>query len=402
MMQKTSSAIGPRTSSIQYVPELDGIRGIAISLVLLFHLTAATLPLFRLGWCGVDLFFVLSGFLITSVLLASKGSGRYFRTFFARRVLRIFPLYYLVLFAVSCFGLPLAHLIGLARSTSAQGQIWYWLYLSNWWNGLGHNIYFLSHFWTLAVEEQFYLVWPLVVFLLNRRSLAYCCVGVAIVCPLLRTAFSVNPSVPELLHRATIFRIDSLALGGLVAVFVADPFLANRIRPYLQYAALLAAGILGTIMIVWGQSPVTRPMMTMGYTALAFASMFLVFHAATKSGTSGFLVRVLRLRPLRELGKYSYAIYVLHYPIVLLLLSVADRAALRFPGVDRSLFIISTVVLGFGISYVAALLSWNLVEKRFLGLKRWFTYPPPGRRLENSESQFMTVRLLGKSEVRSI
>src|SRR5690625_4685275 len=157
----------------QYVKELDGVRGVAILLVILFHCFPS--PLTGLGWIGVDLFFVLSGFLITGILIDSKGNKRYYSNFIGRRILRIFPLYYLVLF-IMLFLLPL---IGRGFSSGSnysfylRHQGWFWSYLQNWlfsFHGFPKNL-ILSHFWSLGVEEQFYLVWPFLVLLLPKKLL---------------------------------------------------------------------------------------------------------------------------------------------------------------------------------------------------------------------------------------
>ena len=170
-----------------HIPALDGIRGLAILLVLLCHFplygdmqpTIFIDKLFyamtRAGWCGVDLFFVLSGFLITGILYDAKGSRFFFRNFYMRRCLRIFPLYYGVLavfFVIVPFVLPL----GRNYELFLKDQAWYWSYLTNikiaiegW-----PKFYALAHFWSLAVEEQFYFVWPFVVFLWDEeRSLKF-------------------------------------------------------------------------------------------------------------------------------------------------------------------------------------------------------------------------------------
>ena len=163
------------------IPALDGLRGCAILLVLLFHFTArapyptdaASIRLqsaFDLGWSGVDLFFVLSGFLITGLLIDAKGSAGYFKVFYARRALRILPLYYGAL--VVMFVLPhvLTSVMNPTYITPIKDQIWYWGYLQNYpyltnaWKDVA------GPFWTLAIEEQFYLAWPLLVLLLSRKT----------------------------------------------------------------------------------------------------------------------------------------------------------------------------------------------------------------------------------------
>jgi peptidoglycan/LPS O-acetylase OafA/YrhL len=170
------------------LPTLDGLRGVAILLVLLSHLTlysemSTTTLLDRAyqratlaGWVGVDLFFVLSGFLITGILLDLKGSSRFFRTFYARRVLRIFPLYYAFL---AIFYIALPQLLSSKDQVLRllADQKWYWLYLQN--LQMARDGWpvpkYLAHFWSLAVEEQFYLIWPLGVLKYGRRGLIAVC-----------------------------------------------------------------------------------------------------------------------------------------------------------------------------------------------------------------------------------
>src|SRR5688572_7114217 len=152
-----------------HIPALDGLRGIAVLIVLGFHIFPNHV---KFGWAGVDLFFVLSGFLITGILLESKGTPNYYRNYLAKRTLRIFPLYYFFLI-VFFIVFPL---VGYSDSIYnydylSSTQSWYWLYIQNW------RIFFdphypgediISHFWSLAIEEQFYIFWPLVIYLIPR------------------------------------------------------------------------------------------------------------------------------------------------------------------------------------------------------------------------------------------
>ena len=169
------------------IPALDGLRGIAIAAVMVFHFTlygpysnalmrglpaiGPALHLAMAGWGGVDLFFVLSGYLITAILLRTKAAPGYFRRFYARRVLRIFPLYYLFL----AVGIALSSRLPPAWSAEGSWQLWLWTYLTNFkigsagWSSVPRAY---EHFWSLAVEEQFYLLWPLLVFKLDERRLA--------------------------------------------------------------------------------------------------------------------------------------------------------------------------------------------------------------------------------------
>src|SRR4030095_2778309 len=152
----------PPAYSRQYYPALDGLRGLAILLVILYH-NFSFINHFFFAWLGVDLFFVLSGYLITSILLNSVNSPHYLKNFYAKRVLRVFPLYYLSLIIF----LIIFPLLGIYKSELkyyVDNQLWFWFYLQNWL--LSFNFpttgNFLNHFWSLGVEEQFYLAWPFI------------------------------------------------------------------------------------------------------------------------------------------------------------------------------------------------------------------------------------------------
>src|SRR5213594_314733 len=215
-----------------HIPALDAVRGVAILLVLIFHFSSyghglAPSPLFidrlyylmsRAGWIGVDLFFVLSGFLITGILYDAKESDHYFRNFYVRRVLRIFPLYYgaLIIFLVV---LPWLAPGNAELQLMKRDAIWYWTYLSNvrtaynGWPGFGA----IGHFWSLAVEEQFYLIWPVIVLALSRRHLQACCLACIIGALVVRVGLNAkgNETAAFVLTPA---RIDALAVGAYLAI----------------------------------------------------------------------------------------------------------------------------------------------------------------------------------------
>jgi len=177
------------------VPALDGLRGIAILMVMLFHFvyldpTRVLGPFgliglyLRYGYTGVNLFFVLSGFLISGILLDAKSEPHYFRNFYARRILRIFPLYYGYLIVALVLGRAFSYYGSTTLRLEAQSQVWLWTYTSNLCEAF-HQHYFdmFRHFWSLAVEEQFYLVWPVVILLAPRRRLTWICIGGVVVGP---------------------------------------------------------------------------------------------------------------------------------------------------------------------------------------------------------------------------
>ncbi|MGH7179181.1 MAG: acyltransferase family protein, partial [Tepidisphaeraceae bacterium] len=187
-----------RVAPAPHVPALDAVRGVAILSVMVFHFAAeaadgsavanAFLRVSVLGRCGVDLFFVLSGFLITGILYDTRDSERYFRTFYARRILRIFPLYYGTIAVLAVF-VPFVLRMDIAEHRPfVANQHWLWLYLTNFAQAFGHPEAMgrLGHLWSLAIEEHFYLAWPLVIFFFNRESAIRACGGMILLSLALR------------------------------------------------------------------------------------------------------------------------------------------------------------------------------------------------------------------------
>ena len=236
-LRKDSSLATPGgyISTGERVPVLDGIRGIAILLVMMFHFWAVgtarlSYPLERayssiagMGWIGVDLFFVLSGFLITGILLDLRRNPDYFRIFYGRRTVRIFPLYYAALtvffLVVPMLLTHLHHQRAFDVETGTAGKLFAWTYLLNWYEGLkGFQIipHPLQHFWSLAIEEQFYLVWPFLVLKLARRRLIQVCFGLMALGLFMR-AVMYWIHLPIAAYTWTICRADPLAAGAIVA-----------------------------------------------------------------------------------------------------------------------------------------------------------------------------------------
>jgi peptidoglycan/LPS O-acetylase OafA/YrhL len=380
------------------LPALDGLRGIAILLVMAFHLYGLVYVLdgrwdrgtvdlwvgrgFGVGWVGVDLFFVLSGFLITGILLDAKGSATYFRSFYARRVLRIFPLYY----AFIIFMLVVAPRFDLGDSASLRdNQFWYWSYLTNIgfsFDGLASAAPFGNahvHLWSLAVEEQFYLIWPLAVLALDRRKLAALCV-VLIPLALGVRMFLISDLAPDAVRANAPYglmpaRFDTLALGALLAVGARTDVGLERWRRYVPLVLGVALAILAALFVTQeGISFIDPDVQSIGYTAIAasFACLLLLVVTAPANGA---LQRALSAGWLRSFGKYSYALYVVH-PIVAQ--TIARRIAEHYdvPLVFGSQIPLAIAIgLGAGAaSFGVAWLSWHLLERHFLALKRFFPY----------------------------
>lgn len=379
------------------IATLDGLRGIAILLVLVLHFTmyggslsaAGTDRLVeriaRAGWIGVDLFFVLSGFLITGILYDAKGREGYFRSFYVRRLLRITPLYYgaLVLF------LGLLPVVWPAHEGLAglRGEgVWYWTYLINFriaaegWPHFGA----LGHFWSLAVEEQFYLLWPLAVFLLRRRPLMALCAACMALAVATRLALHLAGHAPAAFVLAPA-RLDALAAGALLALAVRGPAGLPAVARWAKPAAIAgAAGLLA--LFAWkGGLPAEDPAVSVAgqaLLALGFAAVLALALEAEPGSRGG---RWLAAPVLVFFGRYSYGLYVLHHPLLFLKPEgwSYDNLPLvlgsRLPG--WLLFIAA----GIGVSVVLALLSWHLWEKPFLDLKDRIPMPqersPSGARI---------------------
>ena len=389
----SASLISPQpvkqeTREAKHVPELDAIRGIAILVVLVSHFGSTangeTVTLgrflseaFGLGWIGVDLFFVLSGFLITGILLDSKGSSGYFSSFYARRTLRIFPLYFLYVFVFFRVAMPIGHLLHYGQNVDTSGEIWYWLYLANWWNGSGHSIKYLIHFWSLCIEEQFYFTWPLIVLLVSRKTLKAICLTLVVVSPVLRCIFTYNSAPRLFLYNFTPFRMEPIALGALIAVLVrevATPPLVARTMKYLWVPALL---LFAAISIYSGTTSLGAVWISrFAYTCVDLTFASLIFFVA-QGVRENRKIDALRNPVLRSCGKYSYGMYVLHMPIVIFLgVPLAYLFGMIHLG-SPILRVVVAIAVGTGLTYVAALISWNVLENPFLRLKKRFTVSSP-------------------------
>jgi peptidoglycan/LPS O-acetylase OafA/YrhL len=366
-------------------PALDGLRGTAILAVLICHYTAL-LPrplglagVLENGWAGVDLFFVLSGFLITGILVDAKGTRHYFRNFYARRLLRIFPLYYGFL-AVLLLALLFSRIAHWDSDESLQqlraAQPWLWTYMANFWIAAQKQWSEWSEIviplWSLSVEEQFYLVWPLVVFCCSGRALIRICLGILIGAPLLRLVLTACGTNWFAIYTWTPTRADSLAAGALLALLMRRPDGALQLRKICGYAGVIAGLLL--LAISPGFDPTRHPWLRdFLYSVLAIFFAALLFWSIDPASLFGIPGRFYQLRALRVIGGYSYGIYIFHLPLMYLSRSVLtrwhayDRDATSWP---RALNLIALNVILTG---VVAVVSYHVYEKQFLRLKRWFS-----------------------------
>jgi len=375
---------------------LDGIRGIAILTVFLYDclklppggpISFVVRKASAAGWVGVDLFFVLSGFLITGILLDSRGKPGYLSSFFARRSLRIFPLYFLSLWITFILVPQLAEFLPSASPIAERigvlstHQVWFWTYLQNWWMAFeGHwpDVNYLNHFWSLAVEEQFYLVWPFLVGwlgLCGLTRLCWACVAGALV---LRVGLWMSGAPSVVMYVTTITRMDSLALGALFAIGLRSPIWYSRLCRYAVPVMLGLAGLIVGLDLVW---PIlktqTAGAQTIGHTLLGFLFGAVVFTAAALK-PNHVAARFLSQRWLTLPGQFSYAMYVMHRPVHKLVTKV-DWSIVPAAIQPLAIFIVT-----LALSLACAALSWKFFEKPFLSLKAWF--PRPGEKRPASES----------------
>lgn len=348
-----------------FVPELDGLRGLAILLVMTHRLwpragdLAAYNGIAEVGWIGVDLFFVISGFLICGILLDTRDEPDALRNFYARRVLRIFPLFYLF---VGTMLLTFPQLTGATYLQKAGSPLWYLLQLGNIPEGvLGRDPpYWLAPVWSLAIEEQFYLSFPWLVRALDRRRLTRVLVGFVVLAPIVRTAGLVLfPGLDRFQYEFTLCRLDTIAMGCLLAVIVRLP---APEQPRSRALSIIA-GAAAVVAIATGLDRTTAFGRTLGYSVVALGFASIVLLVVRARGRIG--VAALRFAPLRYLGKICFGLYLLHRPADTIVGALAHRA-----GIDANagLLIPLKMVGAVGL----ATISWVLLERPFLRLKERF------------------------------
>jgi len=349
--------------------ELDGLRAFAIFPVILYHCYPDH-GLLRMigpwGWAGVDLFFVLSGYLITGILLKTVHKPNYYKNFFARRTIRIFPLYYLCL-AVFMIATKLT---GPAAWKSMQewgGWPWFVFFVGNvriGWVNMWPPIFSVLPLWSLQVEEQFYILYPLIVSKLSTRSLRRLLIGVVFAATLLRmylAAFVPGSTLASYVLMPC--RMDALALGGLVALLHRSKSKISASPFVVSFAVALG------VVILLGSVPFAASSAIAGTIQHSLIEVtFAALLAAIILAPNAKLVALLRLQPLVYSGRIAYGLYLLHVPAAW----IARKLVFRFTSVDvHGLFV--DVPITFGAAFIAASLSWHFLELPILALKARFS-----------------------------
>ena len=355
------------------LPELDGIRGCAILLVLVWHYVQNQLrPEVGSGlayvkqalgftWSGVDLFFVLSGFLIAGILMDQRGTPHYFRTFYVRRVCRIFPLYYLNLgiFLVMLSWQPVH--TGVFGLLFGGGEVPLWSYFTftqNIFMGV-HNSAgpgWLAVTWSLAVEEQFYLFLPLIVWYVPREKLPLVFLWIA------GTAVFLRASMTGLsAYINTPWRADSLMAGALLAYLVRMPYFLENARKYrtLMLTVLVVSAVGLMLAAINGKLQLGG---TFTHLSLALVYTLLILLALVNQG--GILSRLLRNRGLIWLGGISYGVYIIHTWISRLVHGLVRSASPQIASWSDA----ATTLLALVITLIMAHFSYRWIESRFVRL----------------------------------
>jgi len=351
-----------------YIP-LDGLRALCFLSVFFFH---CNLEGFQLGWAGVSVFFTISGFLITEILINSKYSGSYFKSFYIRRSLRIFPIYYLYIF--------FATVLFFAVKKHIPNDFLYYIFYAP--NLLWINTNFISdlqplmaHLWTLAIEEQFYLIWPAVIYFIPLKWLSPSCL-IFISVALLYRIFNIYWG--GCFYCTSILlpsQLDLLAFGGLLACYKSDLIQNSTIKFLIKISWII--GLVGLLFIVLAIG-INHGNVLKSYDFLKspesyqqniFTGQIFFFLALIAVGliklcyeNRSFFARSILSQPmLIRIGKLSYGLYLYHWPVIIIMNRFINNKYLA-------------TIISLILTYIIALLSYNLIETYFNNLKNKFKY----------------------------
>ncbi len=369
------------------IPELDGIRGLAILLVLVWHYFAtlvhpepgswlrAAKVACGLGWSGVDLFFVLSGFLLGGILLEHQDSPTYFKTFYARRACRILPVYFALVIAFAVAS-------GLLQGTRNKGFVHLfdrpmplWSYFTFTQNFVMVSVSdfgapFLSATWSLAIEEQFYLFLPLLIRFVPRGPLPGVLILLIVAAPICRGLLWSEEAPGFAGFVLMPARADALLLGVLAAVAIRDPGFATAFARSRVALGCVFAGLFGgmVVLAVYGwRLPHIATHLAGQFWIAAFYAMLIVWTSAKPSGALGAL---MRFPALRALGVVSYAVYLFHLPVLEIVFALARGQPPALRAMSDAMLVLASLVVTIGL----AALSWRLVERPLLRLGHRFKY----------------------------
>lgn len=351
-----------------YIALLDGFRGLAIMLVIALHYTN-----FTAGWIGVDLFFVLSGFLITWKLVQNIDKTNYYLNFYWRRIVRICPLYFAILvFVFFLFPLLIPALVTPSYRNLLEIQVWYWTFTQNFYNA-GHgwpdNIS-IVHFWSLATEMQFYLVWPFIIkgFYKKAPQIMGVLLGLVVFAVFFRVMAMKFITVAPLYRYVLLpSRIDAFALGALLFFFMQRSY--NRLRQLFFFIGLAGAA-LNIVLYLCFFSVQYASFFTSHYGYTLFDITWAAWLGYGLLSDKGSVIKKVFTNPFMvTTGKYSYAMYIFHLPVWTIINRILENKygeqLKQAPGI-----LIWLPLAVFIFVYLMAFLSYHGFEKYFLRLKR--------------------------------
>jgi len=357
-----------QSSGAAYLPALDGLRGLAILLVIQYHIFSFPF-ISRFTWIGVDLFFVLSGFLITGILLRTRESKYFLKNFYGRRVLRIMPVYFLSLILL-LYVIPHLFTYPFDMAYFLEHQAWFWLEVQNWlfiFKPEGNNN-FLNHFWTLGLEEQFYLVSPWIIFFIKtpQKILSFLLCLILFLVAARIYVWSLHFENFSYKNLFSFTRIDGLCAGSFLAV-MREKHELKLSRMNFGIAIFLASIIFLALPLYKTLSPAGIP-----FTACCvfpFVAVLLAIIVNETVKAQSWVHSLLRLRFMIFFGRISYGLYIFHWPVYVLLsrgqpISIGQFG---FQGTELIRSIAATV-----ISIVLATISYIGFEQYFLRLKKYF------------------------------
>jgi peptidoglycan/LPS O-acetylase OafA/YrhL len=323
------------------IVQLDGVRALAISAVFLHHALKI-----KLLWMGVDLFFILSGFLITGLLISSKerSPGKYFGHFYARRARRILPPYAMLLIVTSI-------VFGLAWI--GHWYLYFFLMNATLAFGIAHPES-LDILWSLAVEEQFYLVWPIGVYFWSERTIAWVAGALIVAAPILRWICTPYFALSWPIYVLTPFRMDLLAVGALLAVIWRQH--RAKIERFGQYGPVASAIALFVLFVLSRKFGLSTYANTQAGNVWIFELSLIICTGVILWSLSGKGIWILTLSPVMFLGRISYSVYLIHRTV---LIALGEHLGGK----------VTVLVLAFAITLVYASLSWYFLEKPLLSTK---------------------------------
>lgn len=360
---------------MKYSSGLDGLRGVSVVFVILYHY-----GYLRFGWIGVQMFFVLSGYLITNILLEDKKSDHYFYNFYAKRILRIFPLYFFYIMLLTILFVVMRQPDDYVNNIKWLATFTY--NIKRMFFGEGVSLFF-THFWSLSVEEQFYLFWPFIVYKLSEQRLKFILILMLMVIPVLRYSLVEIASawnndswwLGSLVYNSTFCQLDAFSIGAMIAtVGVSNIAIRSNHIAYLTLTCLLSgltiAYYLNGSSVIYSFSEKTQYLkpeylVENGYMHVWFYSVINLLTGSMIIETLTTSRTIIDNKIMVYIGKISYGVYVYHLPLLWVVKKSVDFNSIKFNVFGGLIFVIYFVVV-----IAISAFSYHFLEYRFLKLKK--------------------------------